>query len=80
MNDETGEEDDEEVVCVPEDLEVVAPDDLHGGRDDEDECQSDDDAGEAGDGREDEVGGDLLWILRQSERTRGNIFNPFGEY
>lgn len=67
VKDETGEEDDEEVVRVPEDLKVAAPDDLHGGSDDEDEGQSDDDTGEASDGGEDEVGGDLLWILRHKK-------------
>lgn len=70
VKDEPGEEDDEEVVGVPEDLEVAASDDLHGGGDDEDEGQSDDDPGEAGDGGEDEVGGDLLRILRQKRKRR----------
>jgi hypothetical protein len=30
MDDQPSEEDDEKVVCEPEDLEVAAPDDLHG--------------------------------------------------
>lgn len=63
MEDEAGEENDEEVVGVPEDLEIAASDDLHGRRDDEDEGQGDDDAREAGDGGEDKVGGNLLRIL-----------------
>lgn len=70
MKDEPGKEDDEEVVGVPEDLEVAASDDLHGGGDDEDEGQSDDDSGEAGDGGEDEVGGNLLRILGQKRKRR----------
>lgn len=36
MNDKAGEKDDEQVMRVPEDLEVAASDDLHGGGDDED--------------------------------------------
>lgn len=63
MEDEAGKENDEEVVGVPEDLEIAASDDLHGRRDDEDEGQGDDDAREAGDGGEDKVGGNLLRIL-----------------
>lgn len=63
MEDEAGEENDEEVVGVPEDLEIAASDDLHGRRDDEDEGQGDDDAREAGDGGEGKVGGNLLRIL-----------------
>lgn len=70
MNDETSEEDDEEMMGVPEDLEVAASDDLHGRRDDEDQGQSDDDACDASDRREDEVGGDLLQILKQRGRTK----------
>lgn len=69
MKDEPCEEDDEEVVGVPEDLEVAASDDLHGGGDDEDEGQSDDDPGEAGDGGEGEVGGNLLRILRRKKEV-----------
>lgn len=64
MKDETNKEDDEEVVDVPEHLEVAAPDDLHRGGDDQDERQSDDDPGEAGDGCEGKFNGFLLWILR----------------
>lgn len=64
VEDESGEEDDEEVVGVPEDFEVAASDHLHGGRDDEDEGQGDDHPREARDGGEDKVGGDLLRILR----------------
>lgn len=44
VEDETSEEDDEEMMRVPEDFKVVASDDLHGRGDDEDEGQSDDDA------------------------------------
>lgn len=69
MEDETGEEDDEEVVRVPEHFKVAASDDLHGGGDDEDERESDDDTGEAGDGGEGKVDGNLLTILRH-KRTR----------
>lgn len=36
MNDKASEEDDKQVMCVPEDLEVAASDDLHGGGDNED--------------------------------------------
>lgn len=67
MEDKTGEEDDEQMVRVPEDFKVAASDDLHGGGDDEDEGQSDDDAGEASDGGEDQVGWDLLRILRHKK-------------
>lgn len=78
MEDETGEEDDEEVMRVPEDLEVAASDDLHGRGDHEDEGQRDDDAGESGDGGEDEVDGNLLGILGHEEQNvnvgaRGDI-------
>lgn len=66
MEDEAGEENDEEVVGVPEDLEIAASDDLHGRRDDEDEGQGDDDAREAGDGGEGKVGRNLLRILVSS--------------
>lgn len=66
MEDEAGEENDEEVVGVPEDLEIAASDHLHGRGDDEDEGQGDDDAREAGDGGEDKVGGNLLRILESS--------------
>lgn len=46
------EEDDEEMVCVPEHLEVGPADDLHGGGDDEDERQRDSHARQPGDGGE----------------------------
>lgn len=69
MEDEASKEDDEEVVGVPEDLEIAASDDLHGRGDDEDEGQGDDDARQPGDGGEHKVGGDLLRIL---ESTRSN--------
>lgn len=52
MEHEADEEDDEEVVCVPEDLEVGAADDLHGGGDDEDEGQRDGHARQPRDGGE----------------------------
>ena len=74
MEDETSEENDEEVVGVPEDLEVTASDDLHGGGDDEDEGQSDDDACEAGDGGEDKVGWNLLRILRHKKKNKKRVF------
>lgn len=67
MEDETSEEDDEEVVRVPEHFKVAASDDLHGGGDDEDERESDDDTSEAGDGGEGKVGGNLLRILRHKQ-------------
>lgn len=63
MENESGEEDDEEMVGVPEDLEVAASDDLHRGGDDEDEGEGDDHPREARDRGEDKVGGDLLRIL-----------------
>lgn len=67
MEDQTSEEDDEEVVRVPEHFKVAASDDLHGGGDDEDERESDDDTSEAGDGGEGKVGGNLLRILRHKQ-------------
>lgn len=63
VENEAGEEKDEEVVGVPEDLEITASDHLHGRRDDEDEGQGDDDARQAGDGGEGKVGRNLLRIL-----------------
>ena len=66
VKDQAGEENDEEVVGVPEDLEIAASDDLHGRGDDEDEGQGDDDARQAGDGGEGEVGGNLLRVLDSS--------------
>jgi len=77
MKDEAGEEDDEEVMGVPEHFKVAASDDLHGGGDDEDECQSDDDTCEASDGGEDKVGGNLLCILRQSRRKADVAIRAF---
>lgn len=65
---ETNEEDDEEMVGVPEDFEIAASDDLHGGGDDEDEGQSDDDPCETSDGGEHEVGWSLLRILRPEKK------------
>ena len=41
MQNQANEEDDEEVVGVPEHLKVWPPDDLHGWGDDEDEGQGD---------------------------------------
>lgn len=70
MKDEAREEDDEEVMGVPEDFEVAASDDLHGGRDDEDEGQSDDDSREAGDGGEDKVSWNLLRVLGHKKKKR----------
>lgn len=68
MKDESSEEDDEEVVGVPEDFKIAASDDLHGGSDDKDEGQSDDDPSEASDGGEDKVSWNLLWILGQKKK------------
>lgn len=88
VKDEASEENDEEVVRVPEDLEIAASDDLHGGRDDEDEGQGDDDAREAGDGGEDKVGRNLLRILESSStenlavlvlNTRPHSFLPHSD-
>lgn len=73
VEDEAREEDDEEVVGVPEDLKVAASDDLHGGGDDEDEGQSDDDPREAGDGGEDEVGWNLLRVLGHKEGKKTKL-------
>lgn len=70
VNNQTGEKDDEEVMRVPEDLEVAASDDLHGGGDDEDESQGDDDTSQSSDRREGKVGGDLLRILRQKHSSQ----------
>lgn len=64
MENESDEEDDEEVVGVPEDFEVAASDHLHRGSDDEDEGKGDDHPREARNGGEGKVGGDLLWILK----------------
>lgn len=52
MDDKADEVDDEEVVRVPEDLEVVPADELGGGCDHEDERQSDDDPCQPWDGGE----------------------------
>lgn len=70
MEDKPSEEDDEEVVGVPKDFKVAAPDHLHGGGDDEDEGQGDDHPREARNGGEDEVGGDLLGILGEDEEEK----------
>lgn len=59
MDDQANEEDDKEVVRVPEDLKVAAADDLHGGGDDEDESECDDDACDPGQRCEHKVGGSL---------------------
>lgn len=55
MDDEAGEVDEEEVVRVPEDLEVVPADELGGGGDHEDERQRDDDSRQPRDGGESHV-------------------------
>lgn len=55
MDDEASEVDEEEMVCVPEELKVVPADELGGGRDHEDECQRDDHPREPRDGRESHV-------------------------
>lgn len=68
VKDKTSEEDDEEMVGVPEDFKVAASDDLHGGGDDEDEGQSDDDSCETSDGGEDKVCWNLLRILRYKKK------------
>ena len=70
MDDQADEEDDEEVVCVPEDLEVGPADDLHGRGDDEDEAERDDDAGNSRQAGHGEVGGVLLRVLRPREPRR----------
>lgn len=76
MEDETGEENDEEVMRVPEDFKIAASDDLHGGGDDQNEGQSDDDTCQAGDGGEDKVGGNLLRMLRR-RKSRGVKMRTF---
>lgn len=55
MDEKAGEVDEEEVVRVPEDLEVVPADELGGGRDHEDERQRDDDPRQPWDGGEGHV-------------------------
>lgn len=55
VDDEAGEVDEEEVVRVPEDLEVVPADELGGGRDHEDERQRDDDSRQPRDGGESHI-------------------------
>lgn len=55
VDDEANKVDEEEVVCVPENLKVVPPDELGGGRDHEDERQRDDDPGQPRDGGEGHV-------------------------
>lgn len=77
MENQTGEEDDEEVMRVPEDFEVAASDDLHGGGDHEDEGQGDDDTCEASDGGEGEVDWDLLRVLRPEKRKARRTFTLF---
>lgn len=52
VDDEASKVDNEEVVCVPEDLKVVPADELRGGCDHEDECQRDDDPCQPWDGGE----------------------------
>lgn len=56
MEHESNEEDDEQMVGVPEHLEVRPADHLHGRRDDEDEGQRDGDARQPGDGGEHDDG------------------------
>ena len=75
MDDQADEEDDKEVVRVPEDLKVGPADDLHGGGDDEDEAEGDDDARDARQAGQGEVGGGLLRVLRPREppRTHGEL-------
>jgi len=80
VNHETSEEDDEEMVGVPEDFEVAASDDLHGGGDDEDEGQRDDDPRDASDAGEEKVCRGLLRILRhEKRRTQKNRRREDGE-
>lgn len=71
VDNQTGKEDDEEVMCVPEDLKVASSDDFHGGGDDQDERQSDDDPCEASDGGEHNVDWNLLRILEHKVK-QGN--------
>lgn len=59
MEHQTNEEDDKEMVSVPEDLKVGPADDFHGGRDDEDESQGNDYTRQAGNGGEHDDGGAL---------------------
>lgn len=47
MQHQTNEKDNKQVVGEPEHLEVWPSDDLHGGSDDEDECQGDDHPGQS---------------------------------
>lgn len=56
MEHQSDEEDDKEVVGVPEHLEVRPSDDLHGWSDDEDEGQRDGHARQSGDGGEHDDG------------------------
>lgn len=76
VENQSGEEDDEEVVGVPEDFKVTASDHLHRRGDDEDEGEGDDHPREACDGGEDQVGGDLLRILRGGGRTNDENNDP----
>lgn len=55
VDDEASKVDQEEVVCVPEELEVIPADELGGGRDHEDERQRDDHPRQPRDGRESHV-------------------------
>lgn len=59
MEHQTDEEDDEQMVGVPEDLEVGPADDFHGGCDDEDESQGNDHTRQAGNGGEHDDSGAL---------------------
>lgn len=66
MKDQPNEEDDEQMVDVPEHLEVGPADDLHGRRDHEDEGQRDGHARQTGDSGEHDDGR----VLHQTEHSR----------
>lgn len=68
MENKTSEEDDKEMMGVPENLKVAASDNFHGRGDDEDESQSDDHTCEAGNRSENQVGWGLLSVLKQKRK------------
>lgn len=70
MDDQPNEEHHEEVVRVPEDLKVAAADDLHGGGDDEDECEGDDDPCDPSQGGKHKVGRSLWRETRAKHMYR----------
>lgn len=66
MDDKASEVDDEEMVRVPEDLEIAPADELHGGGNHEDQRHSDDHACQARDGSECHV----RWSLQENTVRR----------